>query len=177
MVNYGGALQIEPSHRGLGVQLRDEGDMERIHFRNITLTAQLCAPSWWGAGEAISVTCLPRTAGQKKLGTIKDITFEDIRAVSEGGIVLRGTAAHALGSVHIVGMIHEMRKLTTFPGGERDLQPGPAGLERLVTIPAIYAQNVNSLEMSVRAGRVLKNMREHRNLRSNTRIYLIGHMF
>lgn len=142
-------MQIEPSHRALGVQLRDAGDMEGITFRNITLTAELSAPSWWGAGEAIIVSCLPRNTDQMRLGTLRDVSFEDIRAVSEGGVVFQGARDHALGSVRITGMVHEMRKLTRFPGGERDLQPGPAGREMGVAIPAFFAENVDSLELSV----------------------------
>ena len=62
------ACVIFRSNRGLCIQSRDEGDIENILFSNITIETQLQSNKWWGAGEPIHVSHLPRNSNTK-LGT------------------------------------------------------------------------------------------------------------
>ena len=43
--------------------LRDEGSIEGVQFTNITIEARLYGRFWWGGGEPVSVTAMPRDAG------------------------------------------------------------------------------------------------------------------
>jgi hypothetical protein len=54
--------QIKTSSRGLCIQLRDEGNVYNIDFRDITFVSRFYGDPWWGRGEAISFTAIPRTA-------------------------------------------------------------------------------------------------------------------
>ena len=56
--------QIRSSSRGIGIQLRDEGNVHDIDFRDIQFTSRYYSDPWWGRGEAISLTAIPRTAQQ-----------------------------------------------------------------------------------------------------------------
>ena len=44
-------------------QSRDGGDVSDVSFRSIGLSTRLYEGSWWGAGEPIHVTAVPRVAG------------------------------------------------------------------------------------------------------------------
>ncbi len=55
--------QIKTASRGLCIQLRDEGNIYNIDYRDITLNSRFFAAPWWGRGEGISFTAIPRTPG------------------------------------------------------------------------------------------------------------------
>ena len=65
--------QIKTSSRGLCIQLRDEGNIHNIVFRDITFTSRFYGDPWWGRGEAISFTAIPRTPTVKP-GTLHNVT-------------------------------------------------------------------------------------------------------
>ena len=56
---------IKTSSRGLCIQLRDEGSVYNIDFRDITFVSRYYSDPWWGRGEAISFTAIPRKPGIK----------------------------------------------------------------------------------------------------------------
>ena len=56
---------IKNSSRGLCIQLRDEGSVYNIDFRDITFHSRYFADPWWGRGEAISFTAIPRNRGDE----------------------------------------------------------------------------------------------------------------
>jgi polygalacturonase len=81
-------IEIFNSNRGISIQQRDKGNISDIYFKNINISTRLFSPLyWWGKGEAISITSLNRV-NKNKLGTIKNIYFENIKANCENGIVL-----------------------------------------------------------------------------------------
>ena len=143
-------VQIQPSHRGIGVQLRDAGNMSTISFQNITLTAHHDVASWWGGGEAISVSSLRRNAGQHDLGHIRGISFRHVQALAEVGIVLVGEPDAALAFASLDNVHVRMSKLTTFPGGHIDLRPSPIGQKQLPA-NALFVENVVYLAINVRS--------------------------
>ena len=51
---------ILSSSRGLCIQLRDEGDVSQITFRDIRFVSRYHGDPWWGRGEAISFTAIPQ---------------------------------------------------------------------------------------------------------------------
>ncbi len=56
---------IKKSSRGLCIQLRDEGSVYNISYKDITFDSQYFSDPWWGRGEAISFTAIPRKPGLK----------------------------------------------------------------------------------------------------------------
>jgi hypothetical protein len=67
----GSAVQVRPSHRAIGVQLRDEGSMSSIMIRNVHLAAAWQLRTWWGAAEAIMISRLPRTSSFLSVGPLQ----------------------------------------------------------------------------------------------------------
>ena len=57
--------EIKTSSRGLCIQLRDEGNIYNIDYRDITFTSRYYSDPWWGRGEAISFTAIPRSPATK----------------------------------------------------------------------------------------------------------------
>eukprot|EP00884_Botryococcus_braunii_P002245 jgi/Botrbrau1/12020/Bobra.247_2s0024.1 len=86
---------IAESNRGLAIQARDEGKVFGITFTNISVATQHYGEEWWGAAEPIHVSAVPRSSQSNKVGLVYDIKFNDIRAESEGGVVLRGPRGRA----------------------------------------------------------------------------------
>lgn len=68
---------------------RDGGSISGVTFEHVSVSTRLYDPSWWGAAEPISLTAVPRTPGGR-VGAVSDVSFRDITAVSEGGILLAG---------------------------------------------------------------------------------------
>ena len=151
---YAWYLQILPSHRGIGIQLRDGGSARNITFANITLTAQRNCPTWWGAGEALAITVFPRYDNQATHSQLEAVTLQHIRATSESGIVIAGDEASPkrawrIGNVSILDMQLHMRKLSAYRGGSIDLRPGLGTRHYNVSVPAVFVRNVERLQLQV----------------------------
>ncbi len=78
---------IRDSNRGLGIQHRDEGDLENVLFSNIVLETGLLPGPWWGKAEPIYVTSVPRD-DETDLGCVRNIRFSNIVARSENGVLV-----------------------------------------------------------------------------------------
>ena len=72
--------KILSSSRGLCIQLRDEGEISNVTFRDIEFVSRYHSDPWWGRGEAISFTAIPRNAATK-LGKLHDVTVENVSLV------------------------------------------------------------------------------------------------
>ncbi|KAM0871988.1 hypothetical protein ACQ4PT_039028 [Festuca glaucescens] len=83
-------ITIVDSHRGLGIQIRDGGNVSDVVFSNIKMHTRYYDPSWWGRAEPIYITTCPRHPGYKE-GTISDVRFINISSVSENGVFLAGS--------------------------------------------------------------------------------------
>ncbi len=84
-------IVIWDSNRGLGIQQRSAGNITNVTYRNISIETRYTAPRWWGNGEPIWITSEPRTPYPTGVvGFVSNITFQDIRAVSENGALITG---------------------------------------------------------------------------------------
>src|ERR1039458_4638286 len=83
---------ILTSSRGLTIQLRDEGSVYKVHFKDIQFISRFYSDPWWGRGEAISLTAFPRTQGAK-LGALHDITLQNITGRAENSARIQGAPA------------------------------------------------------------------------------------
>lgn len=113
---------IERSNRGLAIQLRDGGNVEDVEFRNIRINTKRFAPAWWGAGEAIYVTVLPRN-GETVVGTVRDIGFRNIDCDGENGVAVYGDPDDRIRDLRFERVHVGIRRSTPWPSGQLDLRP------------------------------------------------------
>jgi polygalacturonase len=114
--------EIRSSCRGLTIQLRDAGSVYNIDFRDITLVSRYHSDPWWGRGEAISLTAIPRTA-DTKVGTIHDVRIANVTGRAENSIRISGTAESRIRDVRLDNVAVTLDRWTKYPGGLFDNRP------------------------------------------------------
>jgi len=125
---------IERSNRGLAIQLRDRGNVEDVEFRNISISTQRFAPVWWGCGEAIYVTSLPRNS-QTDVGRITNVRFYHINCEAENGVVVYGDPDDRIDELVFEEVHVGIVKRTEWPSGMFDLRPFQDGYSPKEAIP------------------------------------------
>ncbi|KXZ43270.1 hypothetical protein GPECTOR_96g736 [Gonium pectorale] len=80
-------LRVLDSNRGLAVQLRDYGSVRDVLFQHCHVETRRHEGGWWGGGEPLYVTALPRWVGSR-VGVASNITFHHVTAEAAGGIVV-----------------------------------------------------------------------------------------
>lgn len=119
-------ITIKNSSRGLCIQLRDEGNIYNVDYRDITLHSRYFANPWWGRGEAISFTAIPRTP-TTKLGSLHHINVQNVTCTAENSIRICGSAKAVDASrIHDVTLDHVsimLARTTEFKGGVFDNRP------------------------------------------------------
>lgn len=114
--------KIKTSCRGLTIQLRDEGDVYNVVFRDITFTSRYHSAPWWGRGEAISFTAIPRTV-DTKIGTIHDILVENVTGTAENSVRINGTKESRISNVRFDNVNVTLNRWTNYPGNLFDNRP------------------------------------------------------
>ncbi|KAK6945335.1 Pectate lyase superfamily protein [Dillenia turbinata] len=152
-------ITIADSHRGLGFQIRDGGNVDGITFSNINISTRYYDPSWWGRAEPIYVTSCPRHS-KSKAGLISNLLFVNITANSENGIFLSGSKGGLLRNIKVMNMDVTYRRYTNYAGGLVDYRPGCAGLVNHSTagiimehIDGLVIDNVNMRWSEYRNGK------------------------
>ncbi|XP_065856637.1 uncharacterized protein [Euphorbia lathyris] len=120
-------ITIVDSHRGLGFQIRDGGNVSDITFSNINISTRYYDPSWWGRAEPIYVTTCPRDSNAKE-GSISNLLFINITATAENGVFLSGSKGGLLSNLRFINMNFTYRRWTKYAGGMVDYRPGCQGL-------------------------------------------------
>jgi len=143
-------LIIYSSNRGLGVFVRDRGSIENIIFSDIVIKTRLHKGHWWGNAEPIHVSVAPQSK-DITMGHIKNITFSNIIAECESGIMVHGWKDRP-----IQGLVLDNIKLriaespiNNIYGGNFDLRPTHV-LEKALfkhDIPGIYCGMVDGLRI------------------------------
>ncbi|KAL4339756.1 hypothetical protein GQ457_08G016280 [Hibiscus cannabinus] len=116
-------ITIVDSHRGLGFQIRDGGDVNDVTFSNINISTRYYHPSWWGRAEPIYVTTCPRNSNSKE--------------GSEGGL---------LRNLRFININLTYRRWTNYKGGLVDYRPGCQGLVNH-SIAGIIMEHIDGLEV------------------------------
>ncbi len=137
--------EIISSGRGCTIQLRDEGDVSDVVFKNIVFKSRYHAAPWWGKGEGISFTALSRNAGSK-LGRISGVRVENVTGRAENSVRISGCPESRIGDVVFDKVAVTLDRWTNYPGGMWDNRPTNVvpGIERHAT-PGMhirYADNV-----------------------------------
>jgi hypothetical protein len=117
--------EIRSSCRGLTIQLRDEADVYNIDFQDIKFVSRYHSDPWWGRGEAISLTAIPRTP-QTKVGKIHDVRIRNVGGRAENSVRVSGTAASRIRDVKLENVAVTLDRWTKYPGGLFDNRPTTA---------------------------------------------------
>ncbi|MEO5493668.1 MAG: glycosyl hydrolase family 28 protein [Sphingomonas sp.] len=114
--------EIVTACRGLCIQLRDQGNVHHITFRDIRFVARHHSAPWWGRGEAISFTAIPRLPG-KPVGTIHDIRVENVKGRAENSIRIEGLGGARVRDITLSRVEVSFARWTRYPGGVFDNRP------------------------------------------------------
>lgn len=117
--------EIVRSCRGLTIQLRDEGDVYDVVFKDIRFRAQYFSAPWWGRGEAISFTAIPRTKGSR-LGSIHHIAVQHVQGEAENSVRIRGTRESRIQDIVFSHVRVHLDRWTSYPGAVFDNRPTSA---------------------------------------------------
>src|SRR5262249_2867161 len=123
--------EIKTGCRGICIQLRDEGSVYNVTYRDIKFTARYFSDPWWGRGEGISLTAIPR-APQTKIGSIHDIKMQNITGRCENSVRINGSPASRIRDVSLENVRVTLDRWTKYPGGIFDNRPTTAmdGIEK-----------------------------------------------
>jgi hypothetical protein len=119
--------KIRRGCRGLCIQLRDEGNISNVEFRDITFTSQYFSAPWWGRGEGISFTALPRTPGSK-IGTLSNVRVNNVTGRAENSVRIDGCAQSRIRDVAFDDVALTFERWTKYPGAIWDNRPTTAAI-------------------------------------------------
>jgi hypothetical protein len=117
--------EIRSSCRGLTIQLRDEGSVYNIELHDINFVSRYHSDPWWGRGEAISLTAIPR-APQTKVGTLHDVRIQNVSGRAENSVRVSGTAESRIRDVVLDKVAVTLDRWTSYRGGLFDNRPTTA---------------------------------------------------
>jgi len=114
--------KIITSSRGIAIQLRDEGSVYNITFQDIEFVARYYSKPWWGRGEGISFTAIPRKP-ESKIGTLHDVIIKNVKGTSENSIRICGSKESRIKNITLENVDITLNKSTKYPGGLFDNRP------------------------------------------------------
>lgn len=128
---------IRESNRGLGIQNRDEGTVTHVMFSNMIVESKLFSDVWWGKAEPIYVTSYPRAVGNHKdagwrfpkgategrCGEVSDITFCNVKCLSENGCFLGCDTPGKVNNIQFINVVIVPQRKTSYPQGVYDRRP------------------------------------------------------
>ncbi len=116
---------IVRSNRGISFLNRDGATVEDLLFTDMTIETVMRPLMWWGSGEPVAVSSVPRTVGGPA-GLVRGIQFNHLACHGESGIYLRGAADAPLRDLSFRGIDLQLAKTSSIPGGFYDMRPGDA---------------------------------------------------
>lgn len=130
--------EVKSGCRAMTIQLRDEGNVYGIEFSDIRFTTRYQAAPWWGRGEAISFTAIPRANGGQ-VGKIRDVRVRNATGRAENSVRIEGVAESRVENVALENVAITFDRWTQYPGGVFDNRPTSAypALEKHAT-PGIH---------------------------------------
>jgi hypothetical protein len=132
--------EIKTGCRGCTIQLRDEGNVSDIKFRDIRFSSRYHSAPWWGRGEGVSLTAIPRTP-DTKVGTLSNVRLVNVTGRSENTLRISGSLQSRVRDVRWERVEVTLDRWTRYPGGVWDNRPTAAmpGIEAHAT-PAIHVR-------------------------------------
>jgi hypothetical protein len=147
MATFTGCVIVK-SNRGIAINNRDGGLVEDLLFADIKITTDLRPSMWWGAGEPIYVTNMPRNL-QMQPSWVRNIRFSNISAVGESGAYLYGWPGQELENITLDNVDLTLEHKSPLRGGYYDLRPGDLDVAKVFphAIAGVYAERVNGLAL------------------------------
>lgn len=118
--------EIKSCCRGCTIQLRDEGNVSDIAFEDIRFASRYHSAPWWGRGESISFTALPRTP-ETKLGTISNVRVTNVTGRAENSARICGSPQSRIRDVSFENVALKLERWTKYPGSVWDNRPTSVG--------------------------------------------------
>lgn len=110
--------KIIDSNRGISIQLRDGASISNLVFENIEIKTHRFHPlEWWGKGEGIFLSNIKRY-DDSKLGSMKNISFKNIKIEAESGIILNG-----VNNINFENIDLNLKKITEYDSNTFDIRP------------------------------------------------------
>jgi len=144
-------ITIYGSNRGIGIFVHQDGSLSDLHFSDMTIQTRLHTGDWWGNGEPIHISVIEGAPVEKKLGSLKNVSFTNITAESEQGILVYGDDKVVMEQLRFRN-IHLLIKnglLQDEYGGNFDLRPTTALSKNLFKhdIPGFYIKNASKVSL------------------------------
>jgi len=143
-------LIIWDSNRGIGVFVRNKGSVENIVFSDIVIHTRLHTGHWWGNAEPIHLSVIPGEESDD-IGRIRNITFSNIIAESESGIVVYGQKPGDIRNLSFDNIKLHIKNspLNDYYGGNFDLRPAHDKRYAIFEhdIPGVFCRHVNGLKL------------------------------
>ncbi len=138
------------SNRGIGIFSRAPMTISDISFDHITMQTRLHDGQWWGHGEPIHISSTKMTS-ELAAGIIKNISFTNIMAQSESGVLIYAPQAGLLEQIRLKNIHLTLKNspLAESYGGNFDLRPALAPEERVFSHDegGLFALNVAYLSV------------------------------
>src|SRR6185312_1184776 len=116
---------IKTSSRGLCIQLRDEGSVYNVSFKDITFESRFYSDPWWGRGEAISFTAIPRTPSTT-IGSMHHIRVQNVSGRAENSARIWGSPGSRAHDIVFDHVDLTLDRWTHYKGGLYDNRPTSA---------------------------------------------------
>ena len=117
--------RVKAGSRGLCIQLRDEASVYNISYKDITFVSQYFSDPWWGRGEAISFTAIPRKPGSK-IGTLHHINLQNVTGRAENSVRVWGSPDSRAHDIVLDNVDITLDRWTRYKGGLYDNRPTSA---------------------------------------------------
>ncbi len=149
---------IEECGRALAISARDGGTLEEIHVSNVRATCRAWSackdnkhigagyPYWWGKGESIFITNVPRNTERLMPGIIRNITLKNMYIDSESSLFIEGSEYGVIENIEVHNSRFTLKRIGTQEPGWFDYRPSPKDIVSH-EIPGIYAANMKALTL------------------------------
>ena len=121
---------IWSSNGGMKIQGRGGGstpaDIVNVTWSNIRVETQYHSPRWWGNGDWLGITLLPRSPGDS-VGTARQLRFINITGRSENGGLLSSLQGGGLTDVLFENVHIKIETWSNYSQGSADGKTGPVG--------------------------------------------------
>lgn len=115
-------IKVPSSCRAFNIQLRDEGNVYDVKVNDVTFSTRFHSPPWWGRGEPISLTAVPRLP-ETKLGKIHDVCLKNFRGQAENSARVQGSKRSRPRNIRLENIALKLDRWTQYPGGMFDNRP------------------------------------------------------
>ncbi|MCR5675290.1 MAG: glycoside hydrolase family 28 protein [Lachnospiraceae bacterium] len=137
---------IRGTNRGVTLQLRDKGNIENVLVQNLNIGTRRFAESYWGRGEPVAVTCIPRHEGAP-LGMIRNVRFRNLNCEGENGIFLYGSEGDPIRDLSFADVHLRLTKTSSWEPDGYDLRPCDGDGKLASKIYGVYAEHTQGLTL------------------------------